>query len=71
MIMRSELKPTTANLPDVLVKEIDDIVAASSKYRSRSHFFQVAAERLVAEEARAVQMGAMEAAMNLDAEESE
>lgn len=52
MIMRSELKPTTANLPDVLVKEIDDIVAASSKYRSRSHFFQVAAERLVAEEAR-------------------
>jgi metal-responsive CopG/Arc/MetJ family transcriptional regulator len=41
------------NIPDPLLNEIDSIVEATSKYRSRSHFLQIAAENLVAEEARA------------------
>lgn len=40
------------NIPDVLLKEIDDIVDASSRYRNRSHFIQIAAENLIAEEAK-------------------
>lgn len=49
----AELKPTTVNLPEVLVKEVDDLIGASNKYRNRSHFAQTAMENLLAEEARA------------------
>jgi metal-responsive CopG/Arc/MetJ family transcriptional regulator len=41
------------NIPDPLLERIDKIVGDTSKYRSRSHFLQIAAENLVAEEARA------------------
>jgi len=42
------------SLDGVALKEVDDIIEASKpKYRNRSHFFQVAAEKLIAEEARA------------------
>jgi metal-responsive CopG/Arc/MetJ family transcriptional regulator len=41
------------SLDEIILKEIDDIVDSTSKYRNRSHFFQVAAENLLEEEARA------------------
>jgi len=45
----------TANvsLENVTLQEIDGIIkACKPKYRNRSHFFQVAVENLLAEEAR-------------------
>lgn len=40
------------SIDEIILKEIDDIVDSTSKYRNRSHFFQVAAENLIANEAK-------------------
>ncbi|MDD3983991.1 MAG: ribbon-helix-helix domain-containing protein [Candidatus Omnitrophica bacterium] len=51
--MPSEWKPISISLPESLIKEVDDLVEATTKYRNRSHFAQTAMENLLAEEARA------------------
>ena len=50
--MATNTDPFTFSLPPVLVKEVDDLVGASNKYRNRSHFAQTAMENLLAEEAK-------------------
>ena len=45
------------SLDEIILKEIDDIVDSTSKYRNRSHFFQVAAEKEVARAKRAIAQG--------------
>ena len=50
----SHMARANISLDGVALKEVDDIIEASKpKYRNRSHFFQVAAEKLIAEEAEA------------------
>jgi metal-responsive CopG/Arc/MetJ family transcriptional regulator len=51
--MTEKIEPFSFSLPAVLIKEVDDVVKASNKYRNRSHFAQTAFEKLMAEEARA------------------
>jgi len=50
--MTDKVEPYSFTLPPVLVKEVDELVKASTKYRNRSHFAQAAFEKLMAEEAR-------------------
>ena len=51
--MTEKIEPFSFSLPSSLIKEVDDLVEASNKYRNRSHFAQTAFEKLMAEEARA------------------
>jgi len=51
--MAARMATANVSLENVTLQEIDGIIKASKpKYRNRSHFFQVAVENLLAEEAR-------------------
>lgn len=55
--MTEKIEPFSFSLPAVLIKEVDDVVKASNKYRNRSHFVENAIREKLARDKRATDQG--------------